>query len=666
MTNFSSILVANRGEIACRIMRTAKTLGYRTIAVYSDADHDAPHVRLADEAHRLGPAPAADSYLNIERLLEAARKSGAGAVHPGYGFLSENTEFARACEDAGLTFIGPSSDTIERMGNKAGAKRLMIAPGVPCVPGYEGDDQSDDAFVREAARIGFPLMVKAAAGGGGRGMRLVEDGSDLINALFLARSEALNAFDSGELILEKAIIDARHIEIQIFADAHGTFLHFGERDCSVQRRHQKVVEEAPAPGVSDDLRERMGKAAIDAARSVEYVGAGTVEFLLDDTGAFYFLEMNTRIQVEHPVTEAVTGHDLVALQIAVANGEPLGLEQDDIELVGHAIEARLYAEDPANGFLPASGRIVCWRPADTDDIRTDTGIETGSIVSTHYDPMLAKIVGWGANRNEARRKLARALIETTLFGPHDNRAFLSAILQNPVFAAGAVTTGFIGEEFPDGLSPVQPASRYAALAAILHYEADRAEAHAGSIAVSPILLDWSSSGIVRTNYRLVARDRRFAVSLVAIGKDSFDIHCDADRLTVAIHSRAGDSMQVEIEGHASTISALMVERDTVWFSIDGETHCYRKVLNSNAEQAPVSNGSRILAPMHGTLTDIFVTPGTTVAKGTRLAILEAMKMQHEVIAPLPGLIDKVQYGSGSQVAAGDLLFEIALQQPPTV
>lgn len=663
MTAFSSILVANRGEIACRIMRAAKAQGYRTIAVYSDADADAPHVRTADQAHRLGPAPAVESYLNIARLLEAARKTGAGAIHPGYGFLSENADFARACADAGLTFIGPSADTIERMGNKAGAKRLMIAAGVPCVPGYEDADQSDEAFVRAASAIGFPLMVKAAAGGGGRGMRLVESGDDLVNALSLARTEALNAFGSDELILEKAIIATRHVEIQIFGDVHGTFVHFGERDCSVQRRHQKVVEEAPAPGVGDDLRKRMGKAALDAARSVDYVGAGTVEFLLDDRGNFYFLEMNTRIQVEHPVTEAVTGHDLVALQIAVASGEPLGLEQDDIELVGHAIEARLYAEDPANGFLPASGRVAWWRPASADDIRTDAGIETGTCVSAHYDPMLAKIVAWGADRGEARRKLARALDETVLFGPRNNRAFLAAIVRNPVFAAGEVTTGFIGEEFPDGHLPADPAPQDAALAAILFYEADRAAALAGSVAVSPALLDWSSSGTLRTPYRLATRDRVFSVSLGALGNDRFDVQCDADRLTVAIMSRAGDSMQVEIEGRASSITASTVEKDVVWLNIDGQTHSYRKALNHKAEQNDVSSGSRTLAPMHGTLTDIFVEPGTSVEKGTRLAILEAMKMQHEVTASLPGVIEKVQYRPGSQVAAGDLLFEIAVRQP---
>jgi len=665
MTGFSSILVANRGEIACRILRTAKAQGYRTIAVYSDADADAPHVRIADQAHRLGPAPAAESYLNIDRLLVAAEKTGAGAIHPGYGFLSEHAGFARACAGAGLTFIGPSADTIERMGNKAGAKRLMIAAGVPCVPGYAGNDQSDAAFLGAAGEIGFPLMVKAAAGGGGRGMRRVENGDDLVNALALARAEALNAFGSDELILEKAIPAARHVEIQIFGDVHGTFVHFGERDCSVQRRHQKVIEEAPAPGIGDALRERMGKAALDAARSVDYVGAGTVEFLLDGTD-FYFLEMNTRIQVEHPVTEAVTGHDLVALQIAVATGEPLGLEQDDIDLTGHAIEARLYAEDPANGFLPASGRVARWRPADADDVRTDTGIETGSVVSAHYDPMLAKVIAWGADRDEARRKLARALDDTVLFGPTDNCAFLNAILQNPVFGAGAVTTGFIAEEFPDGFAPPEPDLHDAALAAILFYETDRAAACAASVSVAPALLDWSSSGILRSPYRLVTGDREFSMSLGALGNGRFDVRCGDAQLVVAILSRAGGRMQGEIDGRAFVVAASLVENDTAWLSLDGKNHCYRKVLNSNAKRDDVSSGSRFLAPMHGTLTDIFVAPGAVVAKGERLAVLEAMKMQHEITAPLPGTVEKVHYGPGSQVAAGDLLFEIAVQQTAPV
>ena len=388
---FTKILIANRGEIACRIARTARDLGLRTVAVFSDADADAPHVGTADEAVRIGPAPARDSYLNVDAILVAAKRSGADAVHPGYGFLSENAAFAKACEDAGLVFVGPTPAAIEAMGNKAKAKRSMTAAGIACVPGYEGD-QADAILAVEARRIGFPLMIKAAAGGGGRGMRLVRGPGELTDALATARSEARNAFGSDELILERAIADARHIEIQIFADVHGNAIHLGERDCSIQRRHQKVIEEAPSPAVSPELRAKMGEAAIAAARAIRYRGAGTVEFLLDASENFYFLEMNTRLQVEHPVTEAITGLDLVAWQLRVAAGEVLP-RQHEICFEGHAIEARLYAEDPYEGFLPRSGTILAWRPATAAGVRVDHGLRSGQPVSPFYDPLLAKVIG---------------------------------------------------------------------------------------------------------------------------------------------------------------------------------------------------------------------------------------------------------------------------------
>ena len=375
--SFQTILIANRGEIACRIMRTVREMGLRSVAVFSDADRNAPHVKLADQAVPIGPAPVGESYLVIEKIIEAAKSSGADAIHPGYGFLSENAEFATACADAGLIFIGPSPDAIALMGDKAVAKRRMIAAGVPCVPGYQGAEQDDATLIKESGKIGFPLMVKAAAGGGGRGMRLVNAASDLPAALADARSEARNAFGSDSLILERAIIRPRHVEIQVFGDTQGNIIHLGERDCSVQRRHQKVIEEAPCPVMTEALRTRMGDAAVLAARSVNYVGAGTVEFMLDDEDNFYFLEMNTRLQVEHPVTERVTGLDLVALQIRVAQGQPLGLSQDDIRLCGHAIEARLYAEDPANDFLPATGQIEYLSFPDMDGVRIDSGVESG-------------------------------------------------------------------------------------------------------------------------------------------------------------------------------------------------------------------------------------------------------------------------------------------------
>ncbi|MBT4211592.1 MAG: ATP-grasp domain-containing protein, partial [Porticoccaceae bacterium] len=458
MNNFNSILIANRGEIACRVIRTAKKLGYRTVAVYSDADAGAPHVHLADDAVRIGPGPVGESYLVPELILQAAASSGAESIHPGYGFLSENAAFAEAVESAGLVFIGPTREAIDVMGNKAESKRRMIEAGVPCVPGYEGHDQSDDVLLAEGLKIDLPLMVKAAAGGGGRGMRLVHEQADLANAIKLARAEAEGAFGSGELILEKAIIKPRHVEIQVFADTMGNTVHLGERDCSVQRRHQKVVEEAPCPVMTPELREKMGQSAIDAAKSVNYRGAGTVEFLLDDSGFFYFLEMNTRLQVEHPVTELITGLDLVALQIKVAQGEPLGLSQDDINLEGHAIEVRLYTEDPSQDFLPASGPVDLWAPASGVGVRVDGGISTGQAISPFYDPMVAKVIGYGPTREAARLRLIGALKETVLFGTPNNKDFLIQCLEKQPFIDGAATTAFIAEEFSDAELEIQPVS----------------------------------------------------------------------------------------------------------------------------------------------------------------------------------------------------------------
>ena len=431
MIAFSKILIANRGEIACRIIRTAKALGYRTVAVYSDTDADALHGRQADEAVRIGPPPVQDSYLNVDALLAAAKLAGADAVHPGYGFLSENAAFAEACTQAGLVFIGPPAAAIAAMGNKARAKALMQAAGVPCVPGYDGPDQSDERFMMEGRHIGFPVMVKAAAGGGGRGMRLVASADDLANALARARSEATSAFGSDELILEHVVPEARHIEIQVFADQHGNVIHLGERDCSIQRRHQKVIEETPSPAVSTELRAKMGDAAVAAARAIGYVGAGTVEFLLDQSGKFYFLEMNTRLQVEHPVTEAVTGLDLVAWQLQVAAGERLPLDQHEVRFSGHAIEARLYAEDPHKSFLPQTGTLIDWRPASGAGVRIDHALAPGQSVSPFYDPMLAKVIAHGATREEARRRLLAALEGTVALGLTTNRSFLIATAPAP-------------------------------------------------------------------------------------------------------------------------------------------------------------------------------------------------------------------------------------------
>jgi geranyl-CoA carboxylase alpha subunit len=468
---FEKVLIANRGEIAVRVIKTAKSLGFKTVAVFSEADANAPHVTMADEAVCIGPAAVGESYLLADKIIDAAKRTGAQAVHPGYGFLSENASFANTCEQEGITFIGPPSAAIELMGSKRLSKIAMIEAGVPCIPGYEGEDQDLAVLIKEADRIGFPIMIKASAGGGGRGMRLVFEASELEANIKTARSEAENAFGSGELILERAVIKPRHIEIQVFADQHGNAVYLGERDCSIQRRHQKVVEEAPSPFVDPELRAKMGEAAVQAAKSCNYVGAGTVEFLVDADKNFYFLEMNTRLQVEHPVTELITGTDLVAWQLKVAANQTLPLTQAQIELNGHAMEVRLYAEDSANQFLPQTGPIHLWQPAKGDGIRIDSGIQSGQTVSPFYDPMLAKIIAYGADREEARRRLIQALEQSTLFGVTINSHFLCEVLRHPAFIEGQATTAFIGDDFVESktLSPQKPALLTAAIAAMISY-----------------------------------------------------------------------------------------------------------------------------------------------------------------------------------------------------
>ncbi len=662
--NFSSILIANRGEIACRVIRTAKSLGLKTVAVYSDADAGAPHVQLADDSYRIGPAPVGESYLSIDKIIEACRETGAGAVHPGYGFLSENAAFARACAEARLVFIGPSPDAIDLMGDKAKAKRRMIDAGVPCVPGYQGEDQSDDALLKEAGAIGFPIMVKAAAGGGGRGMRLVEDKGALAAAIATARSEAEGAFGSGDLILEKAIVEPRHVEIQVFADRHGNTIHLGERDCSVQRRHQKVLEEAPCPVMTPALRKEMGEAAVKAARDINYIGAGTVEFLLDKSGAFYFLEMNTRLQVEHPVTEMVTGLDLVALQIRVAQGEALGLSQDDVALGGHAIEARLYAEDVANEFLPAAGPIDYWRPTGGAGVRVDAGIATGGEVSPFYDPMLAKVIAHGATREEARRKLTAALRETALFGVTTNKRFLIDALDHPTFVRGEATTAFIADAFgEDDLADKSLTTMEAAVASSLLFATARAAHSLNAIALSPALFNWSSATPPVTPYRFTPDS---IIGLEPKESGAYRANTETGALDVTIEALESHQATLTIDGETKTV--LFNIPDTappfarIQFSVDGADF---DVVNLNAvfaSAADAAGAGAIKAPMHGLLVDVFAAEGDRVAKGQRLAVLEAMKMQHELTAPGAGVVTRLAAEPGAQVAADALLMEITIDE----
>jgi len=660
MSSFGKILVANRGEIACRVMRTAKALGYRTVAVFSDADAGAAHVRQADEAVCIGPPPARESYLNVDALIAAAKLAGADAVHPGYGFLSENAAFALACEQAGIVFIGPPAAAIEAMGNKARAKHLMVAAGVPCVPGYPGPDQSDDTMMAEGRRMGFPLMVKAAAGGGGRGMRLVAKADDLANGLVRARSEAASAFGSDELILERAVIEARHIEFQVFADQHGNVIHLGERDCSIQRRHQKVIEETPSPAVSTELRARMGEAAVSAARAIGYVGAGTVEFLLDQSGNFYFLEMNTRLQVEHPVTEAVTGVDLVAWQLQVAAGERLPLEQHEVPFGGHAIEARLYAEDPYRNFLPQSGTVMDWRPASGAGVRIDHGLMSGAVISPFYDPMLAKVIAHGTTREEARRRLIAALEDTVASGITTNRSFLLAMLRHPAFAAGEATTDFIGQYFSAGSDAMRrplPDERTLAAAAVLLLEARQpAGTHGPGVTAA-----WSSTGIAMWPLRFALGDAQHAASIMAAGTDTYVVTLDNEKVEVSIEDRLPGAIRFTARGLQQSARFAMAE-GTLYLHLDGSAFAVRETTHDASSAARRDGSARLLAPMNGAIVSVFAKAGDPVAKGQRIVVLEAMKMQHEISAERDGVVDKVLVGPGDQVATRQLLVELKQEQ----
>jgi geranyl-CoA carboxylase alpha subunit len=656
MSSFSKILIANRGEIACRIARTAKALGYRTVAVFSDADAGALHVRQADEAVRIGPPPAAESYLKIDALIAAAKLAGADAVHPGYGFLSENAAFAQACADAGLVFIGPPPAAIDAMGNKARGKALMEAAGVPCVPGYQGPEQSDERLLAEGREIGFPLMVKAAAGGGGRGMRLVATADDLAAALARARSEAASAFGSGELILEHAIDDARHIEIQVFADQRGNVIHLGERDCSIQRRHQKVIEEAPSPAVSTELRAQMGEAAVTAARAIGYVGAGTIEFLLDRSGKFYFLEMNTRLQVEHPVTEAVTGLDLVAWQLQVAAGEQLPLEQHEIAFGGHAIEARLYAEDPYKGFLPQSGTQIDWRPASAAGVRIDHGLVPGQRITPYYDAMLAKVIAHGATREEARRRLIAALADTVALGLVTNRSFLIATLRHPAFAAGEATTAFIARHFhagSDAMRRPKPDTRMLALAAVLLFEARERET-TDAVGAPP---NWSSTGTAVWPLRLTLGDAHHSASITARGTNGYMVALGKDTIEVSIEERGAGAVRFTAMGVQQT-AQFALDEDVLHLDLDGLTVTVRETTHEASASTRRDGSSRVLAPMNGAIIAVFAKPGDRVSRGQRVVVLEAMKMQHEISAERDGAIEKVLVKPGDQVATRQLLIEL--------
>jgi geranyl-CoA carboxylase alpha subunit len=652
MPGLKKILIANRGEIACRIQRTAQALGYRTVAVFSDADADALHVQIADEAVNIGPAPVQQSYLNIPAILEAARRTGADAIHPGYGFLSENAGFAHACEAAGLTFIGPGAEAIELMGSKRQSKIAMIAAGVPCIKGYQGTEQDDATLHREAERIGYPLMIKASAGGGGRGMRLVHNADDLPAQLRTARSEALNGFGSDELILEQALIDPRHVEVQLFGDRHGNLIYLGERDCSIQRRHQKVIEEAPCPVMTPELRQAMGEAALKAGRAVNYVGAGTVEFLLDARGQFYFLEMNTRLQVEHPVTELITGLDLVAWQLSIAEGHSLPLRQEQVQLNGHAMEVRLYAEDPAQGFLPQTGQVTAWEPALQDGIRIDHGLLEGQHISPFYDPMLGKIIAHGATREEARRKLLRAVQDSILLGVQSNQRLLASLLEHRQFAQGDFSTGFIAEHFAgqECLVAQLPGAEHLAIAAALFYQAS-AKAHRAPLA------GWRNNASVPLHYRIGVAEQTWPVALQAEPGEPLRIEVGDRQLALNIIADDGRQLTLELDG-IRQCHAYRLEAGQLWlFTRPGSLRLVDNTQVPVSSQASVSSGT-LKAPMDGAIVDVLVDEGSQVTKGQLLVVLEAMKMEHPLKSGIDGVLKRLQVKVGDQVKNRQILLEV--------
>jgi len=650
MPHFSKVLIANRGEIAVRIARTARSLGFRTVAVYSDADRDSPHVTACDEAVSIGGNAAAESYLCSERIVAAAERSGAEAVHPGYGFLSENAAFAAACASAGLTFVGPPVSVLRLMGNKAAAKARMREIGVPCIPGYQGA-QDDAAFIAAANEIGFPLMIKAAAGGGGKGMRLVALPERLREALEATRAEAARAFGSGELLLEKALVAARHIEIQVFADAFGTTIQLGERDCSIQRRHQKIIEETPSAAVTAELRERLGNAAIAAARSVGYVGAGTVEFLLDESGAFYFLEMNTRLQVEHAVTEAVTGTDLVAWQLRVAAGEPLPAPDPSASRAQHAIEARLYAEEPEHDFLPQAGRIVAWSPPQGDGIRVDHALVPGLRISPFYDPLLAKIVAAGANREEARRRLLAALEGLTLCGPATNRQFLIACLSHPAFVAADARTDFVSKYFAAYGSDVpEPSAKSFALAAALLY--------VRSTRGLPSGVPWRSTRGFANILKLRLGVTVKTVAVATIDGTTYTVTADGNPREVSLLAWDGDSVHYDDGSGVQRTARLAWDGDTVYVQAGREAFAAVDVTFAARTQGAAGTHGSATSPMPGIVAKVAVAPGEAVTKGQTLVVLEAMKMMHEIVAGASGTVTNVLVATGQQVGMRTLLVEI--------
>jgi len=661
---FNKILIANRGEIACRVAATAKRLNVSSVAVYSDADAKAKHVDVCDEAVHVGGSAASESYLRIERIVEAAKKTGAQAIHPGYGFLSENEAFANACGQAGLVFIGPPVEAIRAMGSKAAAKALMQSASVPLVPGYHGDDQDPALLQSEADSIGYPVLLKASAGGGGKGMRVVEKSEDLLQALASCKREAASSFGNDRVLIEKYLQRPRHVEVQVFADQHGNAVYLFDRDCSVQRRHQKVLEEAPAPGLSDETRRAMGEAAVAAARAVNYVGAGTVEFIMTQDGQFYFMEMNTRLQVEHPVTEMVTGLDLVEWQLRVAAGQPLPLKQDELRVHGHAIEARIYAENPSRGFLPSTGTLkhLALPPAVEftieGDVRVDSGVREGDAITPFYDPMIAKLIVHGRDRHDALARMARALAECEIVGLHTNVEFLQRIVKSEPFSQGELDTGLI-ERHHDALFAPSSVSRDKALAlacaALLTREGGEAHGRSPWDALS----HWRMAGGYSQdlNWRAVDTDETLKVVFTKAGQKRLQIDGESTRFDWSHSGDTSFAVQLDdalVKGH------VFMDGDTFHVFHEGAAFAF-EWQNLMAHAGDTEHEGRLTAPMPGKVIAVLVQAGASVEKGAPLMVMEAMKMEHTIVAPSAGKIGEILFDVGDQVADGSQLLVLEAQ-----
>ena len=659
---FDRILIANRGEIACRVVRTARRLGVGTVAVHSDADAGALHVQQADRAVRIGPAPAAESYLATGRIIEAAQRTGAQAIHPGYGFLSENAGFAEACAAVGIVFIGPPADAIRAMGSKSAAKALMEKANVPVVPGYHGAGQDPDELASQAAEIGYPVLIKASAGGGGKGMRRVDRAEDFAAALESAQREAAGAFGDDRMLIEKFVEAPRHVEIQVFADRHGNALHLFERDCSIQRRHQKVVEEAPAPGMTESRRAEMGETAVNAASAIGYEGAGTVEFIVGADGAFHFMEMNTRLQVEHPVTEMITGQDLVEWQLRVAAGEALPLAQDDLSIAGHAIEVRLYAEDPDRDFLPRTGTLKRLRLPEGDGIRCDSGVREGDGVTVHYDPMIAKLIAWSPDgRAAALRRLGRALAETEIVGLESNRDYLQRIIGHSAFVAGTFDAGFVETHQADLHPPDAPPGDTALACAALAIELDRQERAAAAAAASTepwspwhLVNGWRLNDAGRHDIRLAHGGTEHVIP-VAYDGAGYVLDLPSGPQLCSIEE-AGGRLRVQVGGLLLAAGAY-VDDTTVAVWIDGRRTQFDRIDPLAGVASLEEAEDRLIAPMSGKVIRVMAAAGAAVEAGEPLLVLEAMKMEHTIVAPGDGTVGAIHFNAGDQVEEGAQLVD---------